>query len=527
MTSTQSYTGNVLTLGQGTLASRFLGFVRDAAIAALLGSGWMADALLLSFRIPGAARSLLAEGAFAYTLVPAYRSLKDTDPERAWTFARSMTVALFGIFGILVLFAATFSEHVAIILAPGFHSMPGVLGMASAFMALCLLSLPLVSGAAVASSTLMAEGCFKPPAYASAVFNIVVVLSAGAAFLLFGMGDDRAPYVLCIGMVVAGMVQWSYQTFFLRRLGFVAYGPLSFKDPVLKQSLLALPRSVFSLGGLYANSALAAFLASFLAEGTISSLYFAERLLGFPIGIIGASIGLASLSDLSNITASFADKTDADGHAAANRARFTERLVMATRITLFFALPAAVGTACLAVPLTSVIFGHGEFDQGALGRTSNALLAYMIGLPALVLARPLLAGLGALGETKAAARAAFAGFVATGIFGTALLATGASWGPALTVSLAAWINVALLVRILEKLGHPPLPRLIWLLKTLAACAVMAACVLWTASFFSSNLGKAATVPLGIAVYVAAALILRLDESERIVRMVVNRFRKAH
>ncbi len=90
-----SYTGNALTLGKGTLASRLLGFVRDAAMAALLGSGWMADALLLAFRLPNFARALLADGAFAYTLVPAYRSLRNQNPERAWTFVRSMTLALF------------------------------------------------------------------------------------------------------------------------------------------------------------------------------------------------------------------------------------------------------------------------------------------------------------------------------------------------------------------------------------------------------------------------------------------------
>lgn len=519
----RSPTDNALALGQGTLASRILGFARDAAIAALLGGGWMADALLLSFRLPNFARSLLADGAFAYSLVPAYRSLKDLNPERAWAFVRSMTISLFAIFGFLVLMGAVFSEHVAIILAPGFHDMPAVLGMASGFMALCLLSLPLVSGAAVNSAALMAEGYFNPPAYASAVFNVVVILSVGLAFALFGAGDERAPYVLCAGIIAAGMVQWGYQTFFLRRLGFSPRGPVSFKDPVFTRALRALPRSILGVGGHQVNLLLATLLASFLAEGSISALYFAERLIGFPLGIIGASMGLAALSDLSKIASAFKSK-GADSRQdllAANRALFTERLIKSNRVTLFFALPAAVGTACLAVPLTSVIFGYGEFDNEALLRTSNALLAYIAGLPALALIRPLLAGLGALDDTRAPMRAALAGLLATGGFGAALLFTDAAWGPALAVSLAAWTNAAILMRALVKRGHPPLPGLAWPLKTLGACAVMAVCVITAAGLFPSNLGKTATVPLGVAAYLAAAAILRLEESLMTFRIAKN------
>ncbi|SBW05495.1 putative Protein MurJ homolog [uncultured delta proteobacterium] len=510
----RSPTDNALALGQGTLASRILGFARDAAIAALLGGGWMADALLLAFRLPNFARSLLADGAFAYSLVPAYRTLKDLDPERAWTFVRSMTLSLFAIFGFLVFMGAVFSEHVAIILAPGFHNMPDVLAMASGFMALCLLSLPLVSGAAVNSAALMAEGQFNPPAYASAVFNIVVILSVGLAFVLFGAGDERAPYVLCIGIIAAGMVQWGYQTLFLRRLGFSPRGPVSFKDPVFTRALRALPPSILGVGGHQVNLLLATLLASFLAEGSISALYFAERLIGFPLGIIGASMGLAALSDLSKIASTFRGRAGDPRQdlLAANRALFAERLVKSNRVTLFFALPAAVGTACLAVPLTSVIFGYGEFDSEALLRTSNALLAYIVGLPALALIRPLLAGLGALDDTKTPMRAALAGIIATSGFGAALLVTGAAWGPALAVSLAAWTNAAILIRALVKSGYHPLPGLAWPLKTLAACGVMAACVIVSAGFFHSNIGKAATVPLGVAAYFAAAAVLRLEES---------------
>lgn len=520
---TPSATTNALTLGKGTLASRGMGFVRDALVAALLGGGWMADALLVAFRLPNLARSLLADGAFAYALVPSFHRLRTLDPERAWRFVRTMTLSLLLFFGLFVLAGVLFPDNIAIVLAPGFHGAPAILDKASSFMVLCLVSLPLVSGAAVSASALMAQGIFRPPAFASAVFNVVVIASAGLAFLFFGTGGEGVPYMLCGGVIAAGAVQWAHQTFHLRRLGYRSVGPMDFSDPVFAKSLRALPRSVFGVGGHQANLLLATFLASFLAEGSISALYFAERLIGFPLGIIGASMGLAALSDLSGIAQTFRGKTG-EGRQdviAASKKLFADHLVKASRVTLFFALPAAVGTACLAQPLTSVLFGHGQFDHDALMRTCNALLAYLIGLPALALIRPLLAALGALGKTKEAMQGAFAGLGAVVLLGSASLLAGAPWGPALAVSLAAWANAAVLIRALLQKGYSPLPGLAWPIKLLAASAIMAACVVATADLFTSNLAKAATVPLGIAVYFAAAFVLRLEEGKTVYAVLMG------
>lgn len=512
--------GNALTLGKGTFVSRVLGFVRDASIAALVGGGWSADALLLSLRLPNLARTLLTEGAFAYSLVPVFRSLLGENTARAWGVIRSMTFALLAFFGILVCIGAVFPDRIAVVLAPGFRAVPDVLAMASGFMLLCLISLPLVSGAAVNAAALMAAGQFRPPAYGAAVFNLVVVLSAGAAFLVFGTGSVAAPYVICAGVIAAGAVQWGYQAYFLRRLGFSPAGPAAFRDPVFTRAFRALPRSVFSVSGHHANVFLAVFLASFLTEGSVSSLYFAERLINFPLGVIGVSMGLAALADLSKIAAS----GQFTHGSAEGRALFAERLAQAGRVTLLFALPATVGTACLAAPLTSVIFGYGEFGGEALARTTAALLAYLAGLPALALIRPMLAGLGALGDGKAPMRAALAGLAATAVFGTLSLLTGEAWGPALAVALAAWINAAVLARTLAKRGFPPLPPSVWLLKVLAACAVMAASVIWGAGFFTSAIGKIAAVPLGVAVYFAAIPLLRLEEGSGILRAAAAKAR---
>ncbi|MDL2209429.1 murein biosynthesis integral membrane protein MurJ [Desulfovibrio sp. OttesenSCG-928-O18] len=504
---------SALTFGRGTLLSRVLGFIRDMAIAALVGADWVADALLLAFRLPFLGRSLLAEGAFAYALVPAYQESRNVDDSRAWTFIRSATLVLFIFLGVLALLGFVFSDQLAGLLAPGFSDMPNLLAMTSRFLGLSLISLPLVAGAAVCAAALIAERRFRRPAYATAVFNAVIIAFAAVAFLLYGTEDEHTPYMLCAGVIAAGAVQWVYQAAPLVSLGFSWSGPVDFKDAALRRSLRALPGSIFGIGGHYLNIFIATVLASFLAEGSISALYYAERLIGFPLGVVGATMGLAALSDLSRLV-----RTDESGKRAI-AAEFPLRLAKAVRVTLFFALPATVGTACLALPLTSVIFGRGEFDQAALLTTSSVLLAFTVGLPALAAARPLLAGLGALGDFNAAKRGALWGVAATALLGAGLLVFDAPWGMALAVSLAAWVNAAILIRALGRFAVFPSPGGVWVLKVLTACAFMAACVLWMAGLFDSHAAKAATVPLGVVAYFVAAFVLRLEEASLVMPAV--------
>lgn len=512
---TPSYTDNALTLGTGTFISRLLGFARDAAIAALLGGGWVADALLLAIRLPNLFRTLLTEGAFAYTLVPVCRKLWGENPARAHTFIRTLSLTLFLALSLLAALGAVFSTQAALLLAPGFASSPDILHSAAACLALCLAYLPLAAGAAVYAAALMSLGRFTPPAYASAVFNAVLLFTAGAAFISLGAGDARAPYALCAGVILAGLAQWGYQAFFLHTGGFSPRGPVTFTNPALFRALAALPRSLFGAGGHQVNILLATFFASFLAEGAISALYFAERLVAFPLGVIAVSVGLAALPGLTGL----APAAGSGPETAARRAAFTETLAGAVRVTLFFALPAAAGAACLALPLAEALFGRGAFGAEALARTTHALLAYLPGLPALAIIRPLLAGFGATGDTETPMRAAFAGLAATAVFGALSLLSGAAWGPALAVSLAAWVNAAALVHILAKRNIMPLPSRSWFAKILASCFVMSLCVLWAAHLFASAPAKIATVPVGVAAYFALAALLRVEEAVRVMRMV--------
>jgi putative peptidoglycan lipid II flippase len=202
---------------------------------------------------------------------------------RAWQDIRSISVASFLILALAALCGYIFSKPLVFVVAPGFIDTPGIHNLATAFMGLCLFSLPFVAGAAVTSSVLMAEGLFHPLAYSSALFNAVIITAAGIAFAFYGAGHAYAPFILCWGVIAAGIVQWVYQSSFLYRMGFSPIGPFSLSAPETTRLSSDSAWLFVRCGGHQANLLAATFLASFLAEGSVISLYFAERLIGFPL----------------------------------------------------------------------------------------------------------------------------------------------------------------------------------------------------------------------------------------------------
>lgn len=499
----------------GALLSRILGLARDAAIAALLGGGWGADAFLAAFRLPNFMRRLFAEGAFAYTLTPAHLAAQKKGTRHAWSFVRTVALALAGVFSVVAFAGALFPEKATRLLAPGFFGTPELLAATTTFLALCLPYLPFAAAAAVFAAALMAEGEFRAPAYAPATFNTVVVASAGLAFIVYGPENLGAPYVLCAGTVAAGAAQCFWLLAALRGKGFALIGPIAFRGGEAAQALKSLPCSAFGAAGNQLNLFAAAVAASFLAEGGVSALYFAERLIEFPLGVISASLGLAALADLSALA-------PPPGGRHEESAAFAASLAKSIRMVVFFGLPAAVGTACLAPPLTDSLFGRGAFGSAAVDNTSAALLAYSVGLPALALVRPFLAAFGALGDAKTPMKAALLGLGITAVGGCLSLHLGAVWGPALAVSAAAWANAAFLARALAAKGFSVLPGLSWVAKTCAACLFMTGCVITTADCFASSSGKvAACVPLGVLTYFIATAALRVAEARSAVRVVLR------
>ena len=515
-----------VTLGVWTLASRVLGFIRDIAIAALFGGTWMADSFLVAFRLPNLARRLLGEGVFAYTIVPAYITARKSESgqacgDAAAIFARSVILPVVAVFTLVAIAGIAFSHPLVLFLAPGLIARPEALSLTALLMALCLPYLPLTASVAGSASLLLAERRFRPVATAPLVFNCVILASVAGIAASNSAATTQSLYILASAVTAAGVAQWLWVSIPLAQHGFSLFGPVAFgkatHPSIVKvrqqavAALCAMPGASFAASSAQINILAATILASFLEEGSISALYFAERLIEFPLGILGVSLGLSALTDLAD--SRFApNETEQAAATQQRKALFTASVVGIARLTLFLALPAAVGAACLACPITALLFGHGAFTSEAVSATTLAFVAYAPGLPALALSRPLLAATSALGDTRAGTRAATASLALTLILGTVSFLLKTPWGLALAVSLAAWLHVSMLWRALARHGIIPSIGFSWLLRVLTGCALMAVCVLAVQGGLSSSFWRVfAGIPLGFCVYCAAGHLFDVRE----------------
>ncbi|GHV53108.1 putative lipid II flippase MurJ [Deltaproteobacteria bacterium] len=509
-----------LVLGQGALFSRILGLVREMSIGALLGGTSVTDALFIAFRFPKVTQALFFEGAMAYNLVPAYQVSRQKGLAEAFIFARSMMVALFCVSLALLLPVVFFSHQAVLFLAPGFAAIPGMVRTAANFLVPCILALPFLAVCAVLSSASMCEGKFHNPAYGAVVANCTILLCALAGYLLYGLKDERSAYILCAGGFIAGVTQCVYQFFPLYGLGFKLFGALQLRAGLISASLRALPGSVIGLAGMQISIFIAIFFSSFLEAGTITALYLAERIIQFPIGIIGASIGLASLTELTKLLA----PAESPNGLEEGKTAFMAHLAKAVRVALFFALPATLGLCFLASPLTNALFRHGAFDAESLARTSNAIMTFCVGLPAMILMRPLLSALAALGDTRTPPLAAVAYVVITTLSCGPAVALSLPWGPSLAVSIGCIVNTMILLHALAKQEVYPLPNVIWMGKCALASLVMAGAVLLAGSVFADT-GKLLIAPVGVLVYFLAAGLLRMEDAIMGTNIIVKLFKK--
>ncbi len=497
-------------LGKGSAASRVLGFVRDALLAYALGGGAAADAFFVAFRLPNAARRLLGEGSLALALIPALtRREREQGPEASHSLARACLALFFGGFCVLTLAGVLLARPLALGLAPGLAYTPGILGLAAMLLAVSLPYAPFAAGAAVSSGLLMARGRFFMPALTPLVFNLALIPCAVAALFLPTTRD--AALLLAAGVAAGGGAQWLCQLPALKALGFTWRGPWPLRDAEAHAVLRATPPALLGAAAQQLNLLAVTMLASLLAPGAITALYFAERLVELPSGVIGASLGLAALPALTEL------------RQAEDRQTFRDALGHSLRLSLFCSLPSALGLAGLALPLAQGLFGHGAFDLNAQTATAGALEAYAPALPALAASRPLLAALNALGRGKRTAFCALVSLALTLACGAVLLfctPLNSPWAVSLAAALGAWGNAALLWRELgREKAAPPLSGLLpW--PVLAGCAALA---LFLAGLRAFSLGPLASLALGVlpgaALYAGLTLALGSEEARLCLRLL--------
>ena len=434
-------------LGGFALASRLLGLARDMCMAWLLGGGAAADALVAAMRLPHVLRRLLGEGSLSMTmtacLVRLARQPQDSAKRDMRALSAALALRLGALLGALTLLGLLAAPWITGLLAPGFSGPQRE--AAVELMRVCLPYVPAAVMAALGMAFLHSLGIFWLPAFSPVLFNLVLLAFAGVA----GLGLLPPAFALAMGMTCGGVAQWLAQWLAVRRLlpgALKAPGSAERAGGRSRTARMAwgclrrIPAGLLGASAPQLAMLAAMALASGLGQGQVSALYYAERLLELPLGLVGVCLGMASLPTLSRLA------------ARGETARFEEQLAAALRLTLLLILPAAAGLWAVGPRLIEGLFSHGAFDDRAAYETGMALWAYLPGLPAFAVNRPLLSACNALGAARRTAVSSVGSVAVTLVAGMVLMRSLSGgvgvMAPALAVSLGLWTQTGLLLRIL-------------------------------------------------------------------------------
>jgi putative peptidoglycan lipid II flippase len=364
-------------VGGNTLASRVLGFARDVVLARLFGAGAGMDVFVVAFQIPNFLRRLFAEGAFSQAFVPV---LSEYQARGRHEEVRALADRVAGTLGVLLFFVTLLGVVAAplfiLLFAPGFSAEPDKLALASDMLRITFPYLFFISLTAFAGGILNTYGRFGVPAFTPVFLNLVMI---GAAIWLSPRFAEPI-FGLAIGVFVAGVVQLAFQLPFLRAIRLLPRPRWGWRDPgVQKIGRLMLP-AILGSSVAQINLIVDRIIASFLVTGSISWLYYSDRLLEFPLGIFAIALATVILPGLSR------------RHAEQSMAAFSATLDWALKLVAVIALPAAVGMFMLAGPMLATLFQYGEFTAADTRMASLSLMAYSIALVGFTLVKVLSPG---------------------------------------------------------------------------------------------------------------------------------------
>jgi putative peptidoglycan lipid II flippase len=462
-----------------TLLSRVLGFIRDLVIARVFGAGLATDAFFVAFKLPNLLRRLFAEGAFSQAFVPIlaeYKNRRGADETRLLVdhVSGALAAALF----IVTLIGVAAAPLVILVTAPGFTETPGKFDLTVDLLRITFPYILFISLTALAGGILNTYSRFAVPAVTPTLLNLSFI-----GFALWGAPYFDPPVTALAWAVFAGgLAQLALQVPFLARIGLLPRFRLNLKDAALWRILRQMGPAVFGVSISQVSLVINVIFASFLVTGSVSWLYYADRLMEFPMGLLGAALGTILLPSLSKLNA------DRSGQA------YSELLDWGLRLTFLLAAPAAAALALLAVPLVATLFHYGAFGAEDVYATRRAVVAYSVGLIGLVMVKVLAPGFYARQDIKTPVKIALVTLGLTQIMNFAFILPLRHAGLALAIGLGACINATLLLRGLRRRDiYTPQPGWpVFLLKLAVAVYAMSA-VLWIVTA-----GDAAWLAMGAA-----------------------------
>ena len=418
-----------------TLISRIFGYIRDVMQAFYLGTGRGADAFYIAYIIPNLLRRLTGEGAMTAAFVPVFTQLrKEKSREELWKFANAFFFDLTLIMALLAVLGIVFSPLLVKIITPGFGDVQGKWELTIFLTRIMFPYIFLISLAALAMAILNSFHKFFVPAFTPVLFNLAIICLA----VLFARKAEEPAFVFAAGVVLGGVFQLAFQLPFLWRRGMRFKFSLSFSHPAVRKVAKLMVPGIFGAGIIQIIFAISRIIASFLEEGSVSSLYYASRVQELALGLFSIALSIALLPTFSELAAHH----DIQG--------MKKTLIFSFKLVFFVTIPAMVGLLVLNRPIIQVLFQRGVFDEQSTAMSASCLFFFSFGLPFISGVKILASAFHSLKDTKAPVIVAFFVMLSYISLSLILMKPLRVGGLALALSLSAVLNFFLLFILLEK-----------------------------------------------------------------------------
>ncbi len=450
-----------------TLISRIMGLARDIIIAQVFGAGAALDAFLIALKIPNFMRRLFGEGAFAQAFVPIMSELRQQrDHESVQQFVNRVAGTLGFVVMLVVALAEVVTPLVVMVFAPGFAHDGLRASLATHMLHITFPYLFLIVMVAFSGAILNTCNHFSIPAFTPVLLNVALIVVAW----YWAPYASTPIYVLAWGLLIGGCAQLAIQIPALWAKKLLPRPALGFKDPDVRRVMRLMVPALFGVSVAQISLLIDNFFASFLQEGSISWLYYSDRLTYLPLGVIGVALATVVLPNLSR------------HHADNNQEHYSATLDWALRLELVVGIPAAVALYILAGPILATLIYHGAFDARDVVMTVKSLRMFAIGLPAFMLIKVLASAFYSRKNIRTPVKIAAISVLFNIVFNVTLIHSLQHAGLALSTSLAASINVGLLLTLLLKrqIFNSKRGWFVYFMRLIIANSLMGALIWWLA-----------------------------------------------
>lgn len=486
-----------------TMLSRVLGFIRDAIVARIFGAGMATDAFFVAFKLPNLLRRIFAEGAFSQAFVPILAEYKDNqDAENTRVFVAHVAGLLTLALAIITVLGMIAAPWVIMVTAPGFTDSADKFALTASLLRITFPYILLISLASLAGAILNTWNRFSVPAFAPTLLNLSMIV-----FALFAAPYFHPPILaLAWAVTVGGILQLFYQLPYLKKTGMLVLPRVSFRNTGALRVVKQMGPAILGVSVSQVSLIINTIFASFLASGSVSWMYYADRLMEFPSGVLGVALGTILLPSLSK------------AYSNGDHDQYNRLMDWGLRLCFLLALPCAVALGILSKALVVSLFQYGKFSEFDAVMTQHALVAYAVGLLGLIVVKVLAPGFYSRQNIKTPVKIAVITIILTQLMNLAFIVPLKHAGLSLSIGLAACINAFLLFWQLRKQAiFQPLPGWsLFLLRLVIAVGVMAALLVglmavmpaWESGNMAARLLRLmALVIAGCAVYFATLMLL--------------------